>query len=559
MADEPQLDDLPQAAVTRKKRLRVSIVWVIPVLAALVAIGIAIQRLRSEGPTITIVFKGAEGIEAGKTFIRYKDVRIGLVSAVQLSEDYSKVLVKAKIAKHAGGLMVSDAKFWIVEPVISLSGVSGLSTLLSGNYIGFQAGKSSDSQTLFFALDEPPIITDQPGRQFVLKTPTLGSLGVGTPVYYRRLKVGQVAGYALAPDGRSVEVTVFVNAPYDKYVTTETRFWSVSGINVTLNADGVQVRTESVAALLAGGVAFDLPEFAPPGAGPAAANATFTLYRYRGIAMKEPDPVERRYVLHFNESVRGLSIGAPVTLFGLQVGEVTEVGLTFDRKTQVFRPRVVVTFFPERIVAELPTGERTRVGKSMAETSPETRIALLRRIVEQHGLRAQLRTGSLITGELYVAFEYFPDSPKTKVDWTKDPLELPVIPGSLASIEAKVGSILTKIDKLPLDAIGRDMRSALATLDQTLKDASTLVSRVDTQWVPEGTKTLEDLRRAIGDASRVVRNADATLFSKDSPAPQDLRDMLQEITRAARSIRALVDYLERHPDTLIRGKPTEKK
>jgi paraquat-inducible protein B len=192
----------------------------------------------------------------------------------------------------------------------------------------------------------------------------------------------------------------------------------------------------------------------------------------------------------------------------------------------------------------------------MAEMSPEERAhsAPYRRGPGA----AQLRTGSLITGELYVAFEYFPDAPKAKIDWTRDPLELPVVPGSLASIEAKLGSILNKIDKMPLDAIGRDVRTALTTLDQTLKDANTLVNRVDTQWVPEGTKTLEDLRRAIADANRVVKNADTTLFSKDSPAPQDLRDTLQEITRAARSIRVLVDYLERHPDTLIRGKPTEK-
>ena len=558
MAEEPDLSSVPEAAVTRKKRLRISIVWIIPVLAALVAIGIAIQRIRSEGPNITIVMKGAEGIEAGKTFIRYKDVRIGLVSAVELSEDYSKVLVKAKIAKYAAGLMVTDAKFWVVEPRISLSGISGLSTLLSGNYIGFQAGKSSETQTLFFALDEAPVITDEPGRQFVLKTPTLGSLGVGTPIYYRRLNVGQVTTYALAPDGQSVDVTIFIHAPYDKYVTTETRFWNVSGVNITLNSEGVQVRTESIAALLAGGIAFDVPEFAKAGAGAAPAKAQFTLYRYRAIAMKEPDPFERRYVLYFNESVRGLSTGAPVTLFGLQVGEVTDVGLDFDRKTQVFRPRVIVTLYPERIVAELPTGQRIRAGKSMADMSGDERMGLLRRIVEQQGLRAQLRTGSLLTGELYVAFEYFPDAAKVQVDWTKDPVELPVVPGSLASIEAKLGSILTKIDKMPLDAIGRDVRAALASLDTTLKDASTLVNKVDAQWVPEGTKTLEDLRRAINDANRVVQNADATLFSKDSPAPQDLRDTLQEVTRAARSIRVLVDYLERHPDVLIRGKPAEK-
>src|SRR4030095_11420147 len=231
MADEPDRDALPHAVVTRKKRLRISIIWIIPLLAALVAIGIAIQRIRRERPTITIALKPAEGFEAGKTSIRYKDVRIGLVSAVELSEDYTKVLVKAKIAKHAAGLMVADAKFWVVEPRISLSGVSGLNTLLSGNYIGFQAGKSSEAQSLFFALEEPPIITDQPGRQFVLKSNSLGSLGVGAPVYYRRLPVGQVVAYTLSPDGKSVEITVLVEAPYDDFVTNESRFCNASGID----------------------------------------------------------------------------------------------------------------------------------------------------------------------------------------------------------------------------------------------------------------------------------------------------------------------------------------
>ena len=285
MAENIERDDLPQAMVVPKKGTRISIVWIIPILAAVVAIGIAIQRIMSEGPSITITFKAAEGLEAGKTFVKYKDVNIGQVTAVKLSPDYSKVEVTAKIDKSAAGLMVEDSKFWIVEPRVTLSGISGLGTLLSGNYIGFEVGKSGDSQTLFFALDEPPIITDQPGRQFLLKAPTLGSLGVGTPIYYRRLAVGQVTGYSLAPDGRSVEVKIFVNAPYDKYVTTETRFWNASGVTVTLGADGVNVRTESIAALIAGGLSFDVPDFATPGK-PAAANSVFTLYRYRAVAIR---------------------------------------------------------------------------------------------------------------------------------------------------------------------------------------------------------------------------------------------------------------------------------
>jgi paraquat-inducible protein B len=557
MADEPNLNDLPQATLQRKKRLRLSIVWIIPILAAILAIGIAVQRVLSEGPTISIIFKSADGIEAGKTFIRYKDVRIGQVTAVQLSEDYTKVLVKAKIAKHAAGLMVEDAKFWVVEPRISLSGVSGLNTLLSGNYIGFQAGKSTEEQRAFTGLDEPPIITDQRGRRFMLRANTLGSLEIGAPVFYRRITVGQVSAYNLAPDGKSVEITVFVNSPYDKYVNHETRFWNASGIDVSVGADGVDLRTESLVAILAGGLSFDTPEFATPSA-PADANTAFTLYRTRAIAMKQPDPVERRYVLYFNESVRGLSTGAPVTLYGIRVGEVANVGLEFDAQKLVFRPRVLITFFPDRLVESLSQRQKAETGKAMTALTPEARLRMVRKVVEERGLRAQLRTGSFLTGELYVAFEYFADAPKVKIDWNRDPLELPVIPGGLANIEAKLSSILGKIDNMPLNAIAADVKTALATLNATLKDADTLVTRVDTQWVPEGTKTLQELRKAIGDADRVLNNTDTTFFGKDAPAPQDLRDTLQEVTRAARSVRVLVDYLERHPDTLIRGKPEEK-
>ena len=557
MANETDLDNLPEATVVRKKRMRISVIWIIPILAAAVAIGLAVQRALSEGPVITIVFKSASGVEAGKTFIKYKDVNIGQVSAVTLSEDYSKVLVKAKIAKHATGLMVEDAKFWIVEPRISLEGISGLNTLLSGNYIGFQAGKSAEEQRTFNGLDEPPTIMDQPGRRFVLKARTLGSLGVGDPVYYRGILVGQVALYNLVNEGKSVEVTIFIDAPYDKYVTAETRFWNASGIDVSVGADGVDVRTESLAALLAGGVAFDNPDYLPPAA-PAAEQSAFPLYRNRVTAMKQPDPIERRFVLYFNESVRGLSVGAPVTLYGLRVGEVAQVGLHFDTVTRMFRPRVLITFFPDQLVGRMTARQQVANGKDFLDMNPESRLRLLRQSVEERGLRAQLKTGSYITGELFVAFEYFPNAPKVKLDVSKDPLELPVIPGGLANIEAKLSSILTKIDNMPLNAIGIDVKNALATLNQTLKDADTLVNRVDAKLVPEGTRTLEELRNAIGSADRVLKNTDATLFGKDSPAPQDLRDTLQEVTRAARAVRILVDYLERHPEMLIRGKSEEK-
>jgi len=550
MAEQSDLNDLPQASVAPTKRFRLSVVWIIPILAAVVAIGIAIQRVSSEGPTITIIFKAAAGIEAGKTFIKYKDVTIGHVTTVELTKDYSQVRVTAQIEKHAAGLIVEDAKFWVVQPTVTLSGVTGLNTLLSGQYIGFQAGKSTIRARNYTALDVPPVITDQPGRRFTLRSSTLGSLGVGAPLYYRSVPVGEVAAYSLAADGNSIEATVFIDAPYDKYVTSETRFWNASGIDVSVGANGVDIHTESIISVLVGGIGFDVPDFAPPGE-PVAANAEFPLYPTRALAMTLPITVERRFVLYFNESLRGLSVGAPVTLFGLPVGRVAEVGLGYDATTHDLRPRVLVTFNPERLASRVSEKDRLSATKALVEASEAARVPILRHLVEDRGLRARLQTGNLLTGELYVAFEYVPNAPKARVDWSRDPLELPVDSAGFASIVAKLDSILTKIDNMPLEATGVGVKNAIATLNETLKQTDALLGRVDAEWVPEGTKTMEALHQAIADADR-------SLLNKDAPASQDLHDMMQELTSTARSVRVFVDYLQRHPSTLIRGKKEDQ-
>jgi paraquat-inducible protein B len=550
MPNENDLNNLPLATVARQKGFRLSVVWIIPILAAVVAIGIAIQRIRNAGPTISIVVKSASGIEAGKTLIKYKDVTIGHVTTVQLSDDYTKVMVTAEIDKHVEGLIVEDAKFWVVEPRVSLSGVSGLNTLLSGQYIGFQKGTSLKRARDFTVLEEAPIVTDQPGQRLRLTATSLGSIGVGAPIYYRSLSVGEVESYKLSADGKSIEATIFVNAPYDKYVTSATRFWNASGIDVTAGANGIQIRTESIVSVLVGGIGFDVPDFVPPGA-PVAANTEFPLYASRVVAMTVPDPIERHFVLYFNESLRGLSVGAPVTLFGLTVGRVAEVGLSFDSKSLTLRPRVLVTFYPERLRANLSAKDRAALNKDQLEMSPEASGRVLRHLVEDKGLRAQLETGSLLTGELYVAFEFVPNAPKPKIDWSREPLELPVASGGLASLEAKLNSILTKIDNMPLADMGVGVKNVLGTLNQTLKQADTLISRVDTELLPEGTKTLEALHQTIADA-------DKALLGKDSPTAQDLHDLLQELTDTARSVRIFVNYLQQHPSMLIRGKKEEQ-
>jgi paraquat-inducible protein B len=547
------LDDVPPAVAVPPRRMRISLVWIVPIIAALAAGGIALQRILSEGPTITVLFESSPGIEAGKTFVKYKDVTIGQVTAVQLSSDHGKVEVTAKIAKSAAHLMVEDAQFWVVRPRVSLGEVSGLNTLLSGNYIGFEAGKSTTEQHHFTGLEVPRVGAGAEGREFLLKAKDAGGLGPGAPVYFHRLAVGQVVTSDLAADGKAVDVKVFINEPYDKFVFRTTRFWNAGGLNVSLGAGGLDVRTASVSALLAGGLEFDTP---PSGNNPepAAAEEEFVLYRDRAEANKQPHPGAKRFVIHFAESLHGLSIGAPVTFLGLPAGEVTDVGLEHDSASGIFRPRVEVALFPERVSELLPSGQR----RGWAEMSEGAHRAMLRQLVDRRGLRAQLRSENLLSGQQYVAIDYFPKAPRATVDLSREIPELPATSSPLPDLEAKLASVLAKLDEVPFQAIGADLRKALSSLDRTLQETSKMVNHVDGEVVPRFVTALEDARKTLASAERVMNSVDRGLVGPDAPAQQELRNALQEVTQAARALRVLADSLERHPESLIRGRTAQK-
>ncbi len=544
MTDQSDLRHLPEAIAVPRQRARVSAVWIIPILAALVALGIAIQRVWSEGPTITILFDAAPGIEAGKTFVKYKDVRIGQVTAVQLSEEPGKVEVTAKIARSAARLMVEDAQFWVVRPRIGLSEISGLATLLSGNYIGFEAGTSNNERRSFTGLEVPRIVSaNAPGREFLLKARDVRWSSAGAPVYYRHVPVGQVVAFDLAPDGKAVDVKVFINAPHDKYVSSETRFWDVSGLDVSLDTNGVELRTASLEAMVSGGLAFDTPAFADQPA-PAVDGTPFTLYRDRTTAMRHPDAIATPYVLHFSESLQGLVVGAPVTFLGIPAGEVTEVGLSYDAATLDVRTRVAITLYAERLLARLPSSQQ--LAAQQVNQDVKKSQAVLQRLVEKRGLRAQLRSTNLLTGKRYVALDYFADAPRARLDPRREPLELPVVVSTMPDLEAKLASLLAKLDRLPLESIGADLKNALETLDSTMKNVDKTLPGVQT--------TLEEARRAIASVDRLATNADTTLIGPNAPAQQELRDALQEVSAAARALRVLADSIERHPESLIRGR-----
>lgn len=540
MTEAIDLATIPEAETQPGKKRKFSPVWIIPIVAALVALGIAVQRVLMEGPTITIVFQKAEGIEAGKTLIKYKDVEIGRVTKVSISKDFRRVVVKAKIDKSAEGLLVADAKFWIESPRASLSGVSGLSTLLSGNYIGLEPGTSTEKKHEFTGLEVPPSITfDEPGKRFVLQAPRLGSIGNGSPVYYRQLNVGKVTGYDLGENGQSVKIEIFVKTPYDKYVTDQTRFWQASGMDMVLGPDGIAVHTQSLLAMLIGGIGFETPAGAE-GSKPASENTAFSLFTNYAEAMSNPESLVTPYVLYFNESLRGLNVGAAVVYLGLPVGAVTAIGLEYNEDDNSVRPRVDIEIYPRRFMAHVkksPVLEQKISKKSERRAFLETAVS--------RGMRAQLRTANLVTGQRFVAFDLFPDALKVKVDWSRSPAELPVMASGMQDLEAKITSLISKIDRIPMDEIVADLKKLLAQINGFVK-------RADTETMPEVKSALQELKR-------VLANVDANLAGNDAPTQHQLREALKEITKAAQGVRGLTDYLERNPEALLRGKAQEKR
>ncbi|KQU83801.1 mammalian cell entry protein [Variovorax sp. Root318D1] len=537
---KPAPTGLPPPRVVRRREWLPSLIWLIPIVAALVGVMLIAKILMERGPEIVLTFETAEGLEANKTAVKYKDVQIGTVQSLRLARDRSHVRVQVQLNKEAEGFTAEDSRFWVVRPRLDTSGISGLGTLLSGAYIGADAGVSKETASEFKGLEVPPIVTrDASGQQFLLRATDIGSLDVGSPVYFRRIKVGQVAAYQLDGDGRGVTLRVFVNAPYDKFVGVNTRFWQASGIDAQLSASGFTLRTQSLATILLGGIAFKAPDDAM---GPLAKeNTAFTLAEDETTAMKEPDGPPQTLLMYFNQSLRGLSPGAPVDFRGVVIGEVKSIGVEFDRAEREFRMPVLVQVYPDRL--------RRRAGET-GEESRATQQERLRFLTEK-GLRAQLRNGNLLTGSVYVALDFFPKAPPAKINLEKNPIELPTVANSLDEIQSQVQEIASKLNKVPYEQIAGDLRTTLAALNKTLASTEQAVTRINTDVTPELTAAMKDVRKTVNNAERTLAD--------DSPLQQDMRQTLRELTRAAGSVRVLTDYLERHPESLLRGKPDDKK
>jgi len=530
----------PQPLVEPRNRFRLSLVWLVPLLAVLVGLTLVVRHWLQTGPTIVIEFRTAEGLEAGKTEVRYKEVPVGRVAQVRLSPDRQRVLVTVQLDQSAAGMAVEDTRFWVVRPRIGAAGVSGLGTLLSGAYIGVDAGVKDTPRRRFVGLEVPPfVLRNEPGRSFVLTAAELGSLDIGSPVYYRRTRVGRVVGYQLDPELDLLSVQVFIEAPNERLVTTQSRFWNASGVDLSVSARGLQLNTQSLASVVAGGLAFATPPGAE--AQPAPEGTRFTLFHDRDTAMAPPDgpPLPVRMVFPHNS--RGLAVGAPIETLGVEVGRITAVTLRHDAGRQRFLVEAEGELYPRRL------GVRGQPG------IPEDDRQLLKLLVDR-GVRAQLRSGNLLTGQMYVALDFLQrELPQATLDATERRPTLPTVPSQFGALQPQLMAIMKRLSGVKFDEIGSDLqgtlRAATRTINQLTPEAQAALGDVR--------RTLERAQQTLGRAEQSLQQLDRNVVGEDAELQRNANQTLDELQRTARALRTLADYLQRHPESLLRGKPAD--
>jgi len=526
---------LPPPRIKKKSKRNLWFVWLLPIVAAAIGLSIAWHDWSNKGPSITISFQSAAGLEQGKTQIKFRDVVVGTVTGIRLSDSGENVLVDAELDKDAEGLASEGSQFWVVKPTIGLSGVSGLATLLSGVYINVdssQPRRKKADKTKFVGLEQaPPIASDRPGSRFRLRAPTLGSLGPGAPIYFLRIPVGVVTDYKLDEGSNTgVDINVFIHAPYDKFVNGNTRFWDESGVYVNIGADGLTVSTESLVSILAGGLAFST--FGPATDLPP--DHQFKLYDNKSQASSVPIGVAIPIKMDFYQSTRGLEAGAAVSFQGVNIGTIDTAELDFDIYARKFFTRVHATIYPALLGPVFQTMQRA------SQTPGEIAKSLMTFV--NRGLRAELQTANLLTGSLYISLTMIEGAKPPPKLIAELPFQVPTVESAgIDQIQKQLASIVASIDKIPFEKLAAELGVAVS-------EVTALTKTLDKNLAPELSATLRQVQKTLSEVDGILVSG--------SPLPAQLDNSLKEMDRAVRATRSLIDELRAKPNSIIFGEAT---
>ncbi len=520
----------PLAEVAKPKKL--SAVWVLPILVIIIGGWVTSRYYLSRGPVVEITFGDAEGLEVGRTKVRALSVDVGHVEEIRLSDDLDSVIVTVQMSSQTGRLLRKDSRFWVVKPRISAEGVSGLGTLVSGAYIELYPGTGEQGKRHYKGLDKaPPTPPGVAGVRIALYGDSASSISTGAPVTFRGLQAGQVESVELDFEHDEVTLSVFIDAPYDKLVTSGARFWNASGLDVSAGADGVEISTQSITTLLAGGISFSTPD-GTSSTEPVKSGTRFRLFESKKAAQIDPYEYGKQYVLRFQQSLRGLNSGAPVEYRGIRVGTVEKV--LRDELGREYGNNVAVS-----VLIRIEPG---RFGMGDSEQSVKKLSEMIKRGVENSGMRATLQTGNIITGGLYVSLDNYPDQEQEQasIGKYKQYETLPTISRGIEMLGQQVSDLLAKLNALPIDDTVKELNQTLASAEATLSSLNSVV----------GSKEMAELPQRLNDALKSVESA-MSAYSKGSDFEQGLDGAVEELESTLQEISDLVRLLEERPNALV--------
>ena len=522
----------PPAPVTKPRRRVLSPIWIIPLVAAALGLWLVVKYYSSKGPSIEVNFETAEGIIAGKTPVLCRSVNIGTVSGVKLSDDLKTVLVTLDMTHDATRLLVTDTQIWVVRARYSSAGISGLNTIVSGNYIELQPGQNKEPRRSFTGLENPPVTPPGvPGLRLRLVADAAGSLGPGASIIYKGIDVGKIETRTFHAAEGTVEFTAFINGEYGNLVDRTTRFWNYSGIDVKVGSDGFKIRSGTLTTILAGGITFSEPETHHPKNQHLPDNTSFHLYGSYDEANRVTDlNPTLPYLLLFTGSVRGLTVDAPVEFRGIRVGTVMGVSFKYLPADPARRVPVLIKLDPTALL-NIP-GDEYEIARDRVSESVE------------RGLRATLKTGNLLTAQLYVDLDFQKDAAPDKIAEVDGYDVMPTVASGLGELQEKLNGILDKVQALPLEKTVASANDALVSLKATLQSATDFLGSKETQALPG------DLRKDLAELQKTLSG-----YNGQSAFYQNLSGVLQQLTETLRSLKTLTGTLERSPNSIIFGKP----
>lgn len=542
MSDTPT----PPAATPQfKAAQRWNVVWVVPVLAVLIGGWLVYRSITSKGPLVQVTFETADGIVAGKTEVRCRSVRVGYVDAVSLSQDLQSVTVSLRMDPEAADLLRLGTAFWVVRPRVSATDISGLGTLLTGAYIELDPGtKGTNGGKEYMGHERPPVTSlSVPGRRLILSADQAGSLVPGSPIYFRGFEVGRIETRTLTHDGMRVVYDAFIRQDYGWLVTENTRFWNTSGVDVVLGTGGLKLRTPSLQAMVSGGVEFGVPKGQEPGL-PVSDGITFELYSNYDAAENSAFSPAMRFLLLFDQSVRGLSKGAAVEFRGIPIGRVADISFEYNPTRGDRRIPVLIEIDPVLLREETREGLKDPDGVFLAEAVGR-------------GLRASLKTGSLLMGSLFVDIDYHPDAALAEIAKAGEFLTIPTISSGFAHMEAKVSAILDKFAELPLDETMTKINAAAEESVRTIAEAQNTLKEIE-KAAAAARETLDnpEFRNLPGDLRTTLAELQKSVSSvgPDGAIQGDLLRTLDELRASLRSMKTMTNEIGEKPSSLLWGR-----